>query len=104
MVSANPWRPYRPPVKVSWTRPTAMPTRSPVRVLPERAWRATTTRKTSTTRGKSGERWDPTRWARSAAAMPSASLTAPDTGEGLLDRLGNGLVIQEVDLVERAEV
>src|SRR6185295_2884954 len=103
MVSANPNRPKVLVVSESWIRPTKRPTSSPDRELPPRACSTTTTRKTSTVRPKAGHRLMPTKWTRAARAMAASSLRV-STGAGLLESRGEGLVIQEIDLVEGAEI
>src|SRR3954452_1147032 len=123
MVSAKPNKPKGPLVRVSWRRPTSRPTTSPESQLPRRPWMrptssppsgpesewrrrpwsATTTRKTSTARTKSGQSRTPMKWTSAASAMVAISLRL-STGGGLFEGLRHGLIFQQVDLVESAEV
>src|SRR5947199_326367 len=103
MVSANPNRPKGPLVKVSWRSPTSMPTSSAESELPSRPWSATTTRKTSVARAKSGQSRTPTKWTSAAKTTVARSLRLC-TGSGLFEGLRHGLILQQVDLVEGAEV
>src|SRR5436853_4176685 len=103
MVSANPKRPKGPLVSVSWSRPTTSPTSSADSELPPRPCSTTTTRKTSTMRAKPGQSCMPTKWTRAARAMAARSLRVA-TGIVLLQFRRHGGVIQEVDLVEGAEI
>src|SRR5947209_13483059 len=104
MVSANPNRPKGLLVSSSWSRPTARPTSSAEKEFPPKAWSTTTTRKTSTERAKpAGQICMPTKWTRAARAMAASSLRVA-TGVVLLQFRRHGVVVQEVDLVEGAEV
>src|SRR3954471_4607283 len=103
MVSANPNRPKGTLGNVSWRSPTSRPTSSAESELPSRPWSATTTRKTSMARAKSGQSRTPTKWTSAARATAARSLRLR-TGSGLFEGLGHGLILQQVDLVERTEV
>src|SRR5215218_4339738 len=103
MVSAKPNKPKGPLVRVSWRRPTSRPTSSPESELPRSPWSATTTRKTSTALTKSGQSRTPMKWTSAASAMVAISLRL-STGGGLFEGLRHGLIFQQVDLVESAEV
>src|SRR5436305_10554326 len=103
MVSAKPNRPKGPLVSVSWSRPTRRPTSSPDSEFPRSPCRATTTRKTSTARAKSGQSRTPTKWTSAARATAARSLRL-STRAGLFEERRHGLIVQQVDLVESAEV
>src|SRR6185312_3215485 len=79
------------------------PTTSAEKELPPRPCRTTTTRKTSTVRPKPGHRLMPTKWTSAARAMAASSLRV-STGTILLQGRREGVVIQEIDLVEGAEI
>src|SRR5262245_30216633 len=79
------------------------PTNSAESELPRSPWSTTSTRNTSTTWPNWGQRLMPTKWT-SAARVTVAKNLRTSNGTVLLDLLGHGLVVQQVDLVERAEV
>src|SRR3954468_20619931 len=103
MVSAKPKSPKGPLDSVSWRSPTRRPISSPERELPSRPCSATTTRKTSVARAKSGHSRTPTKWTSAASTMPARSLRLC-TGTDLSEGRGRDLIIEQVDLVEPAEV
>src|SRR6185436_5032289 len=103
MVSAKPKRPKAPPEKWSWIRPTNMPANRAASELDSRPWRTTTTRNTSITWVNRGISASPRQWNRTAAATAAKNLRALKR-RGLPELLGNRLVRDLVDLVERAEV
>src|SRR5215203_2038336 len=103
MVSAKPNRPKGPLVSESCSNPTSRPTSSAESELPLRPWSATSTRKTSTTRPKNGEMLMPTKCTSAASAIAATSLRVC-TGMGLFDVRGNRLIVEQVDLVQGAEI
>src|SRR3954447_24985771 len=54
-------------------------------------------------RAKSGQSRTPTKWTSAARTTAARSLRLR-TGSGLFEGLGHGLILQQVDLVERTEV
>src|SRR5215217_826161 len=103
MVSAKPNSPKGPLVSESCSNPTSRPTSSAESELPSRPLSATSTRKMSITRPKSGEMLMPMKCTSAASAMAARSLRVC-TGVGLFDVLGSRLVVEQVDLVQGAEV
>src|SRR5687767_14688457 len=103
MVSAKPKRPKGPLVNVSWSRPIRKPTSIADSELPPNPCSTTTIRKTSTARLKLEIVCWPARWTSTATTTARRSLRAP-IRLGLQQALRHRRALQEVDLVEGAEV